>query len=325
MSKIIGIGNALVDKLVRLHDENLLSDLHLVKGAMIFIDQPQYTQLTSFLCPFPCEQASGGSASNTIMALALLGDETGFIGTVGDDELGRFYCSHAEARGTHMYLRTLAQPTGVATTFITPDGERSFADFMGAAPCVMSDEVLEHLPLDESYDVLHVEGYLALEPEALEKLLQRYHEAGVKISFDLASWNLVAEKRAYLQDLLSRYVDIVFANEEEAAAFTGNEDPEFNVRALAALTDVAIVKVGKRGALGMTRHLEAPVFVEAHNGAPVDTTAAGDFFAAGFLHAYTRAESLYNSLNLGNHLAGIVIQVIGTQVNPDDVRALVKA
>ena len=319
MTKIIGIGNALVDILVHLDDEKLLQELNLPKGGMTHVSGKELIRLRQLLAGLPMERATGGSAANTIHALSVLGDATGFIGAVGDDEMGRFFAKQAQSRGIETHLAVIAdKQTGTANALVTPDHERTFATHLGAAPQL--GQALKDVDLTR-YDILHIEGYLLQDQLQLKEILQAAKAAGLLVSYDLASWNIVLDHHDYIVDLIRNYVDIAFANEEEAAAFSGQQDPEASLRLLASMTKIAVVKVGKDGALGMSsatgdeichvRGLIKPV---------VDTTAAGDFFAAGFLHGFVHDNDLTTCLDFGNRTAGEVIQVFGTQVEPERLR-----
>ena len=317
MTKIIGIGNALVDVLVHLADETRLNALQLPKGGMSHVDRPRYEELAAAVSTLSHEVATGGSAANTIHAMSLLGDEVGYVGTVGADEMGRFFASRAEERGIDARLKVIrGGDTGVATTFITADGERTFATYLGVAPQIEFHPESDFIGNDA---ILHVEGYLVQDHDFIEQVLRSAKEAGMRVSYDLASWNIVQGDREFVQHLVREYVDIVFANEEEAAAFSGQDDPETALQQLAALTEVAVVKVGKRGALGQRgqeHSVVAGLTVHA-----VDTTAAGDFFAAGFLHGLIHGWTLQRCLDLGNRTAAEVVQVVGTQVSRECLRA----
>lgn len=317
MTKIIGIGNALVDILVHLEDETRLNTLQLPKGGMAHVDRRRYEELAAVVSTLPHEIATGGSAANTIHAMALLGDTVGYVGTVGDDELGRLFADRSRERGIDARLAVSRDgDTGVATTFITADGERTFATYLGVAPQITFHPDAEFIGEDA---ILHVEGYLVQNHDFIEQVLRTAKEAGMRVSYDLASWNIVQTDREFVHHLVKEYVDIVFANEEEAAAFCGQNDAEEALRQLAALTEVAVVKVGKRGALGQRGTERADVagcVVHA-----VDTTAAGDFFAAGFLHGLVHGWPLQRCLDLGNRTAAEVVQVIGTQVTRERLRA----
>lgn len=322
MTKIIGIGNALVDVLIHLEDETLLKMLKLPKGGMTLIDEAQQTAINHAIAHLPYHCATGGSASNTIHALASLGNNVGFIGSVGDDETGRFFRQQAESRGIETHITTVSgKASGIATTFITPDSERTFATHLGAATTVVPLEDFSAIIRQQtsSQDILHIEGYLVQDHELIEQLLREAKTAGMQVSYDLASWNIVAADKPFIQHLVADYVDFVFANEEEAAAFSGQEDSEVALRILAEQTSVAVVKLGKRGAIGCSKGERA--FAPGLVRKVVDTTAAGDFFAAGFLHGWVHEQPLDCCLDYGNRIAGEVIQVVGTQVSADQLKA----
>ncbi len=324
MTKIIGIGNALVDVLVHLKDESLLQLLSLPKGAMTHVDRKGLMRLRQHLVGLDIERATGGSAANTIHALAVLGDTTGFIGAIGDDETGEFFATQSRARGIDAHLAIIkGEQTGTANTLVTPDHERTFATHLGAA--VNMGIALEEVDLKD-YDILHIEGYLLQDQALLIQILRAAKEAGLTVSYDLASWNVVRQHHSLIVELIRDYVDIAFANEEEAEAFCNQANPEAALRELAALTDMAIVKVGKRGAMGMSKATGDEVFFSPGLDRPaIDTTAAGDFFAAGFLHGLIHEKTFATCLNYGNRAASEVIQVMGTQVDPEKLRKTVEA
>ncbi len=316
MTKITGIGNALVDILIHIKDETPLEALHLPKGGMTLIGEEQLATIHDSIAHLPHERATGGSASNTIHALASLGDEVGFAGSVGDDETGRFFRQQAESRGVDVHLDIYPdKASGIATTFITPDGERTFATYLGAAACLDSRRIATCL----HPGILYVEGYLVQDHDLIEQVLGDAKAADMQVCYDLASWNIVASDREFIRHLVKEYVDIVFANEEEAAAFSGLNDPEKALQQLGGMTTTAVVKVGKRGAYGW--HEGNIAFTPGRSLNVIDTTAAGDFFAAGFLHGWIHQESLQRCLDYGNRIAGEVIQVIGTQVPAERLQA----
>ena len=317
MTKILGIGNALTDVLVHIPDEKLLRELQLEKAAMSHVDEQKMHRVHEAIQPFSPQRATGGSAANTIHALAVLGIPVGFVGSVGDDETGRFFASSQQRRGidTRLHVKEGAL-SGVATTLITPDGERTFATYLGAATSIQVDD-LEC----RRGEILHVEGYLVQDHDLMEEVLRRAKAAGMLVSYDLASWNIVKNDRSFVHHLVEDYADMVFANEEEAAAFSGQDDPRVALSQLAGLTQIAVVKVGKRGAYGQCGAQVA--FVPGLDRKAVDTTAAGDFFAAGFLYGYVHGDSLEASLDTGNRLAGEVVQVMGTQLSEERIRAAV--
>ena len=317
MAKIIGIGNALVDILVQLTDEKPLLDIGLTRGGMWHINEAQLQQLHARIAPLQPARATGGSAANTIHALTMLGNDTAYIGTVADDEPGRFFAQGLQRRGTEDHLHIAHDGhTGLATTFILPDGERTFATYLGVAPQIDTTTLhFQNITTQAGGDILHIEGYLVQDHDTVEEILRQAKAANLLVSYDLASWNIVENDRDFVRHLVEDYADIVFANEDEAAAYAATTDMQAALDDIATHTQIAIVKVGKRGA--MARCDSDKAFAQAepcHN--VIDTTAAGDFFAAGFLHGLMAQKPLTTCLRYGNSMAAQVIQVLGTNVPP---------
>ena len=310
MDRIIGIGNALVDVLVRLESEQTLADLALPKGGMVLIDDEQQRDLSERIKALKPARATGGSAGNAMLALANMGVRPGFVGCVADDEVGRFFRDNCRERGIEARLLTVEGQSGVANTFITPDAERTFATYLGVAGRLTAEHITPQL--FEGYQMLHIEGYLVQNHELIETICRTAKALGMKTSIDLASYNVVKDNLALLRDLVAKYIDIVFANEEESAAFTEGKAPEEALREIASMAEVAVVKVGKRGSMAMSGGEVARAVGRSQN--VVDTTAAGDFFAGGFLYAHARGESLECCLRTGALLAGRIIQVVGTRL-----------
>ena len=310
MDKIVGIGNALVDVLVRLKSDDELAALGLPKGGMQLIDEEQQLRLSKEMVRLNPARSTGGSAGNAVLALANMGARPGFVGQVGDDETGRFFRANCQAVGIDARLLEAPGLSGVANTFITPDAERTFATYLGAAAKMSAADIVPDL--FRGYQLLHIEGYLIQNHDLITTICRTAKSLGMTTSIDLASYNVVQENRAMLRDLVARYIDIVFANEEESSAFTGGKDPEAALEEIGGMADVAVVKLGKRGAMAMRDGRRA--FVPGRSSNVVDTTAAGDFFAGGFLYALTRGGELEQCLQMGTLLASNVIQVVGTRL-----------
>ena len=322
MTKIVGIGNALVDVLALLKDETLLSDAKLVKGGMTLIDDGQQHILREMMTGLDVRKSTGGSACNAVLALANLGTRVGFVGKVGSDELGRFFEENCHHVGIDARLMHTERPTGVANTFISPDGERTFGTCLGAAASMEASDITPDL--FEGAGILHIEGYLVQNHELMEAICRAGKASGAQLSIDLASYNVVATDLPFFRHLVSDYMDIVFANEEESAAFTEGKAPADALREIAGMGCLAIVKQGSRGAAAMEGSEEASV--AAHHVPVVDTTAAGDFFAGGFLHAYAKGASLAQCLQTGATLGEHIIGVVGTQLSDttwDNIRETV--
>ncbi|RLD90984.1 MAG: adenosine kinase [Bacteroidetes bacterium] len=313
MKKVLGIGNALVDALNKLEDDNLLTELGLPKGSMQLVDTDTSAAIQEKSKNLEKEMASGGSAANTIHGLANLGVETAFIGTVGDDEIGNFFINDLKKSGIKPLLNISKTPSGLANAMISPDGERTFGTYLGAAiELSASDLKAEQF---KGYDILHVEGYLVQNHDLLENILKIAKEQGLEISLDLASYNVVEDNLEFLKKMVEQYVDIVFANEEEAKAFTG-EEPEEALNTLAGVTKIAIVKVGSKGSMIKENDDVARVGVEATK--VVDTTGAGDLYAAGYLYGYVNNFSHEKSGQIGALLASKVIADYGAKISDAD-------
>lgn len=313
MKKIIGIGNALTDVLVRLQDDESLQRLGLPKGGMQLIDDARYEVLAKEMLSLSPVRSTGGSAGNAVLALSHLGAPTGFIGRIGDDETGRFFRDTYQQAGIDTRLILTSGRSGVANTFITPDGERTFATYLGAAAGMTAADITPRL--FEGCELLHIEGYLVQNHEMIERVCRMAKEAGLQTSIDLASYNVVSDHLRFFRQLVTDYIDIVFANEEESATFTGTDNAEKALESIASLCRVAVVKLGKRGSSGMTNGRKA--YAPGSQVGVVDTTAAGDFFAGGFLYAWSLGLDLERCLRAGALLSANIIQVVGTRL-PDE-------
>lgn len=310
MKRITGIGNALTDVLAQVSDENMLSALALPKGSMQLIDDSRLPDIRRAMQQMTVSRATGGSAGNTMLALANLGASPAFIGKVGDDETGRFYADNAASKGIRPRLIKSGLPSGIAHTFITPDGERTFATYLGAAGNMQADDLDDTMFADCDY--LYIEGYLVQNHALIRRAIEMAKAKGAKVCLDLASYNIVEADHAFFAELLTEYVDVVFANEEEARAFTGKEAEEALID-LGRLCEIAVVKMGKRGSAIL--YQGERTFVESMAVSHViDTTGAGDFYAAGVMYGILNDWDMERCAQAGSLLAGHVIQVIGTSM-----------
>ena len=280
MASILGIGNALTDILAILPDDTLLQELALPKGSMQHVDRETGNRIWEKLKPLGADLVAGGSAANTINGAATFGMESGFIGKVGDDDLGSLFKSNQEKDGIRSILLKGDNPTGRAMVLITPpNAERTFAVYLGAALELVPDDL--HPEWFEGWDYFHIEGYLVQNQATVRRAIELAKAAGCRISIDLASYNVVEANLEFLHEIVEEYVDIVFANETEAEAFTGLP-PREALDSIARICDTAIVKIGKDGS--MVRRGEELHFIQARPAAAIDATGAGDLYAAGFLY-----------------------------------------
>ncbi len=324
MKKILGIGNALVDALVRVEDESMLKSLGFAKGSMTLIDAQKNKEIAQLTARIPKALASGGSAANTIHGLAKLGVSTGFIGTIGDDEFGRFYKKDMEKVGIFPFMAVSENTsTGIANAFITPDSERTFGTYLGAAvELSASDLSANHFT---GYDIMHIEGYLVQNYELIETACKLAKENKLLVSLDLASFNVVEMHLDFLRRIIEQHVDIVFANEEEAKAFTG-KNPDEALDEIAAICDLAVVKLGAKGS--MAKYKGEKFTASSIRVNPLDTTGAGDLFASGFLWAFINKKSIHYALSAGAVLGGKVIEIMGPKMTDEmwgDAKKMIEA
>ena len=309
MKKILGIGNALVDIMTRIEDDFFLETIGLPKGSMQLVDNVFVEKLHVQIESLQKSISAGGSAANTINGLANLGVETGFIGVVGEDNMGDYFASDMIKNGITPHLYKSPNKSGVATAFVSPDSERTFATFLGAAL------ELTEMHLDENilknYDIIHIEGYLVQNYDLIKSIMVKAKACGLKISLDLASYNVVEANLDLLKELVEGYVDIVFANEEEAKAFTGKEPHEALI-VISESCEISIVKIGHKGSLIKAKENFHTIGVIPAN--CIDTTGAGDMYAAGFLYGYVNNMPLEKCGQIGAILAGNVIQVVGSKI-----------
>lgn len=311
--KIIGIGNALVDLLTQIEEDSTLETLNLPKGSMQLVDGENSKKAIDSTSSFKRTIASGGSAANTIHGLARLGTPIGFIGKIGRDEMGTFFKDDMNQSGIETYLLESDTPSGVALALVSPDGERTFATFLGAAVEMTEKDI--NSSVFENYDILHIEGYLLQNYSLISQAIKAAKEKGLLVSIDLASYNVVEDNRDFLNEMIDNYTDIVFANEEESKALTGLE-PEEAVRSLQSRVDIAVVKTGAEGSLiAMNGEITK---VPANKVKVIDTTGAGDLYASGFLYGLINNYAPYECGLAGSILGGEVIQHIGAKI-PDEL------
>jgi len=307
--RILGIGNALVDVMIQLKENSVLEKFHLPKGSMTLVDRDLSNVIHIETAGFPKKKSSGGSAANTIHGLAHLGIKSSFIGKVGNDEMGRFFKKDMQVSGIKTILFNSVSDTGKAIALITPDGERTFATHLGAAAELSPDDL--SLDIFEGHSYFYIEGYLVQNTELIIKALRLAKLAGLKSCLDLASYNIVEKNRDLLLSALKDYVNIVFANEEEARALTG-KNPEDSVQVLSELCDIAVVKKGPKGSL--IKSGNSIVRIDALPSKIKDTTGAGDLFASGFIYGMSKSLDLDRSGFIGSLLASKVIEVIGAKM-----------
>jgi sugar/nucleoside kinase (ribokinase family) len=310
MKKILGIGNALVDVMTLIDSESVLEKFLLPKGSMQLVDGEKSDKIKKGTINFPRSMASGGSAANTIHGLSMLGVPAGFIGSIGKDETGDFFENDFIKAGVKPLLFRRETPTGTAVALVTPDSERTFATYLGAAVELNASD------LDQAsftgYDILYLEGYLIYNMPLVTEACKIAKRNKMKVALDLASYNVVETNLGNFKKIVEEYVDILFANEEESRAFTGL-DPETALYRLSEMCETAVVKVGSEGS--WMKRGEEVIKIGTISVSSVDTTGAGDLYASGFLYGMAKGESLEKCGLYGAVLAGKVIEIVGARLD----------
>lgn len=309
-AKVLGIGNALVDILARIPSDSLIEQFGLHRGGMTLVDEQRSAEIYEAISHLQPQAVSGGSVPNTIVSLANLGVPTALQGKIGRNELAKFFRRDLDQAGVEQHMIESDINTGNCISLISTDSERTMATYLGAAQEMTAADVRSEL--FEGCTHFYTEGYLVQNPELIEKLLKTAHIKGLTICFDLASYNIVEENFELLQKLIRRYVDVLFANEEEATAFTGKEDTEA-LNELGELADIVVLKQGCRGSL--VKWGDRVVRAGVIKTECIDTTGAGDLYAAGFIYGLINNLSPQKCAEAGAIAAGNVISVIGSKMD----------
>ena len=319
---IIAIGNAIVDVIARA-DDAMIEGRGLAKGSMRLIDEAEAGELYNAMGPGI--EMSGGSAANTLAAMAALGRKCAFVGQVADDQLGQVFHHDLTALGVEFTTPSRAGEPSTARCLIlvTPDGQRTMNTFLGAS------QFLPAAALDEAQianaDTLYLEGYLwdPQEPRAaMRRAISVAREAGTKVAFTLSDTFVIARHGDDFRALIDEgQVDILFANAAEAQALTGEADHDRAVAMLAKKVPLLIATNGEHGATGCRDGERADVPAEPIEQV-IDTTGAGDLFAAGVLSALAEGRSLHDALTAGAICARAIIAQVGPRAQVD-LKALV--
>ena len=309
---VVGICNALVDILIHVEEQDLVK-LGLRKGVMHLVDGDRQAEVLRHFASKPHAVELGGSAMNAVRTLAQLEKKTAFAGMVGDDAFGDRIMARMHQLGIKPRLGKSPEPTGSCVVLITPDGERTMNTHLGASRLYGQAEV----PLSEIKDakLLHFCGYqwdTDGQKYAIRQAINTAKASGTLISFDVADPFAVDRYRDEFIQVITNDADVVFANREEAKMLYGATAEDAATK-IAATGAVAVIKLGGEGALiqkGAERFHIEPVPTEV-----VDTTAAGDMFAAGFLYGFTSGRTLAASGRIAAVLASDVISRVGTTVS----------
>lgn len=321
---VIAIGNAIVDVMAPCADE-LIDRLGLMKGGMTLIDTPRARELYDAMGP--AREISGGSAANTLAGLAALGSRCAFIGQVAQDQLGEVFAHDVRAGGIAFATPARAgdPPTARCLIFVTPDGQRTMNTYLGAS------QFLPPAALDEaaiaSAKILYLEGYL-WDPEepraAMRRAIAAARNHGRKVAFTLSDAFVIERHGDDFRAMIDAgEIDILFANHVELASLTGEDDFDAGLAALAPKVPLLVVTRSELGAVAVHEGTRYEVGAEPVERV-VDTTGAGDLFAAGFLHGHVTGRPIGQCLRLGAICAAEIISHFGARPEAD-INALAAA
>lgn len=280
---------------------------------MQLVDKDKLTMIKHYTSSLKSQKQTGGSAANTANGIANLSLGSAYIGMVGDDEFGDFYTRDMIDNSIEpRFFKSETTQTGQALALISKDGERTFATYLGAA--IEMNESLLSEGVFKNHDYFHIEGYLVSNQALVRKAIGIAKSLGLKISIDLASYNIVEENLDFLKEIC-KDVDIIFANEDEARAFTGREAEEA-LDIISEFSGISIVKIGKKGSLIKANGKKYSINEVKRN--LLDTTGAGDMYAAGFLAGLCQDRPIDVCGKMGSILAGNVIEIYGAKM--DNIR-----
>jgi len=319
---VLGIGNAIVDVIIQT-DDGFLSENNLLKGAMSLVDAE--TSAALYDKSGPAIEISGGSAGNTISCLASLGSNAAYVGKVFDDQLGHVFAHDIRSLGVHFATTpaTEGPPTATCLVLVTKDAERTMQTFLGACVGLGPQDIDE----DEiaAAAVTYMEGYLWDPEEAKAAFLKAAdcaHAAGREVSLSLSDPFCVDRHRDEFRDLVANHVDILFANEDEIISLYQTNTFDEALQAVRGACKVAALTRGENGSVIVSGDEVHSVDAEPVDNV-IDTTGAGDAYAAGFLHGYTAGQGFAVSARIGSICAAEMISHLGAraQVNLKDLVA----
>ena len=309
---VIGMGNILMDFLVEVDDKHLI-EFNLKKGEMHLVEHEKAQALLHKLKQYELkiEMVPGGSVANTLRGIGILGGNAILCGKIGNDIHGEMYVEELKKHKVISRLSKHSAITGHALSFITPDSQRTFSVHLGAAINISSEDILEEDIIISK--IIHLEGY-QLEGQTRETVLYVMEIARKNktlISLDLSDPGVIRRNKSFLQKVVLDYVDILFVNEDEAFEFTGAQE-ESSARMLGEQVKIAIVKLGKKGSLICSEG--KIISIAPFSAKAIDTTGAGDTFAAGFLYGYCQGWSLEKAGKLGSLFASKVVEQKGVKL-----------
>lgn len=310
----MGIGHPLLDIAINI-DEEILKKLNIKKGSMNLVSEKESRDILKKLGKIKLKLALAGSASNMLSGANALGNRVSFLGVVGKDEYGEMYQKKIEKEGIISCLTFHdSGMTGNVIVLITPDGERTMITHLGAA----SNFGKEHIKENEikNSKILHIEGYKLENPNTRCAILHAIKIAKKNqtiISIDLSDTGLIRRNKKLFKDIVKKYIDVVFANEEEAMEFSGKKDPEEALKEIAKICKIAVVKLGEKGSL--IKKGKKVFKIKPYKVKMINTNGAGDSYAAGILHGLINGLKLQDAGKIASHVAALVVASAGARLD----------
>jgi len=317
---VFGMCNPLFDIQAEI-PESLLSQLKLEKGGMFLIEAEQQKALVAQIYEHIVNTESGGSGANTMIGLSLLGGNVCYTGKIGNDEHGALYAQKLREKRVTVCTAAGEGTTGICVVLITPDAERTLCTYLGICRELGPEDI--NLEALRASKYIYVTGYLwdtERQKAAVLKAMEEARQAGVKVALSLSDPFCVHRHKADFLHITQQHVDLLIGNHEEMQALTDTETPHDAIRATQPLSDLAAVTMGAKGSLlraGETIH-EIPV----QRVQPVDTTGAGDMYAAGLLYGITQEMPLEKTGRLAAYMAAQVVAKLGPRLDTIDWNAL---
>lgn len=309
---VFGVGNALVDIQVRV-DDGLLSELGIDKGIMTLVDDAQQAGVLSKLNGRPLNRCAGGSAANTIVAMADFGGSSAFVGKVGRDEIGRFFLKDMGDLGVKIDVEPADTPTGTCAVLITSDAQRTMLTNLGASATMTADDIDESLIKASKY--VYIEGYLLTgetTKAAAYRAMDIAKKNGTKVAFTASDPFLVNLIRDEIWELITGPVDLFFCNEEEAKSLTGEKDPIKCADIIHGHAENVAMTLGEKGSIVMHGGEAFPI--EGVSVKAIDTTGAGDMYAGALLYGITNGMSWRQAGHLASHAAARIVSQMGARL-----------
>ena len=308
--KILGIGNAIVDVLCKVED-NFIQNNFLTKSTMKLVDEKEFKKLLSNLKIE--ETIAGGSVANSIVGLAQLGNDVGFIGKINDDELGNKYEEGLKKEKIKYFYSKKKEklPTGTCLILITPDSERTMCTFLGIAGKINENDI--NVSVIKKSEIIFLEGYLWDEGDP-KKAFEKAIKNSNKVAMSLSDKFCVDRHKPHFLDLVKNKLDITFANEQEISSLVDAKNFDEVISFGKNLGKLIIITRGEKGSIAIHKNDVIQCNIQK-NLKVVDLTGAGDLFAAGFLNGYINNFSLKESLQKGTEMSSKIIQKIGARLS----------